>query len=477
MRRVNVLLLSLLFSTLLLGLIPSLHAATPQPGYPVPQIVGPTHPSAVVPGSLHFTLDVYGANFISSSVVNWNGSPRTTTYLSAHHLRAQINAEDVTTPTSGFITVTTTTPNGPIKSSTWAQVLVHEPVSGLNLVRAATPLNLGPPFMLADTTGTNRVDVTGAVNEGFETRLNNGDGTFTGAPIYATRYEYLGGAAMGDFNGDGYMDFVYPNGIIPSPNYPQKSVLGGPGAKYSKGSTYAVLSFTGPQFYVGDFNQDGVLDVLQNVGFPPFGSEVFLGNGDGTFAGSPRNSIGSEIVLGDFDNDGKLDVISFDTVGYLGGSQDIRLHLGNGDGTFQQPRTVKQGPSLLGNDVFFASDFNGDGNLDFMYVDASSIVVLYLGNGDGTFRNPTQTPFPTQAAPYVVDLNADGKMDVVAVGVTTATPLLGNGDGTFTQGDTIKVPYLLDSGPICFADFDGNGLVDMVAQSLPFGSYTVFFQK
>ena len=67
-------------------------AATPQLGYPVPQIIGPTHPSAVVPGSLHFTLDVYGANFINGSVVNWNGSARTTTFLSAHHLRAQINA-------------------------------------------------------------------------------------------------------------------------------------------------------------------------------------------------------------------------------------------------------------------------------------------------------------------------------------------------------------------------------------------------
>ena len=38
------------------------HAATPQPGYPVPQIVGPTNPTAVAPGGSAFTLRVFGAN-------------------------------------------------------------------------------------------------------------------------------------------------------------------------------------------------------------------------------------------------------------------------------------------------------------------------------------------------------------------------------------------------------------------------------
>ncbi len=53
---------------------PLSYAATAQPGYPVPQIIGPTHPSAVVPGSLHFTLDVYGANFINGSTVTGMGA-------------------------------------------------------------------------------------------------------------------------------------------------------------------------------------------------------------------------------------------------------------------------------------------------------------------------------------------------------------------------------------------------------------------
>ena len=41
---------------------------------PVPQIVGPVKPMTVAPGSGAFTLTVYGANFVSGAVVNWNTS-------------------------------------------------------------------------------------------------------------------------------------------------------------------------------------------------------------------------------------------------------------------------------------------------------------------------------------------------------------------------------------------------------------------
>ncbi len=98
--------------------VPTVFAATSQPGYPVPQIIGPTNPTAVVPGGPGFTLRVFGANFINGSVVNWNGSPRTTTFFSGHELDAQILGADIASNTAGMITVTTTSPNGPIISST-----------------------------------------------------------------------------------------------------------------------------------------------------------------------------------------------------------------------------------------------------------------------------------------------------------------------------------------------------------------------
>jgi hypothetical protein len=60
---------------------------------PIPQVVGPPIPQAVVPSSGAFTLKVYGANFVPGAVVNWNHSPRSTTFISARELKAQILVE------------------------------------------------------------------------------------------------------------------------------------------------------------------------------------------------------------------------------------------------------------------------------------------------------------------------------------------------------------------------------------------------
>jgi len=63
---------------------------------PVPTTVGLVPTSATAGGSA-FTLTVTGTNFISASVVKWNGSNRTTTYVSATQLTASITAADIAT--------------------------------------------------------------------------------------------------------------------------------------------------------------------------------------------------------------------------------------------------------------------------------------------------------------------------------------------------------------------------------------------
>jgi hypothetical protein len=110
-------------------LTPSFLAAASAQNNPIPQIVGPVHPDAVAPGSGAFTLSVYGANLVPGAVVNWNYQPRTTTYVSAHELQAQILATDVAQNTAGYITVTNPPPGGGSSSASWAQVEVHAPVS------------------------------------------------------------------------------------------------------------------------------------------------------------------------------------------------------------------------------------------------------------------------------------------------------------------------------------------------------------
>jgi outer membrane protein assembly factor BamB len=69
--------------------------------------ISPTSVSSAGPA---FKMTVLGSGFSSSSAVQWNGSNRSTTYVSATELLAQINAADIAT--SGSASITVTNPNG-----------------------------------------------------------------------------------------------------------------------------------------------------------------------------------------------------------------------------------------------------------------------------------------------------------------------------------------------------------------------------
>ncbi len=67
------------------------HSTTTPPNNPVPTITS-LSPNSGVAGSAAFTLIVTGTNFLSSSMVQWNGSARPTTFASSTQVQAQIDA-------------------------------------------------------------------------------------------------------------------------------------------------------------------------------------------------------------------------------------------------------------------------------------------------------------------------------------------------------------------------------------------------
>ena len=77
---------------------------------PAPTIssLGPTHAS----GGTAFTLTINGANFGAKSVVNFNGKPETTTFISATQISAAVPASDVSTAGNVNVTVTNPPPGG-----------------------------------------------------------------------------------------------------------------------------------------------------------------------------------------------------------------------------------------------------------------------------------------------------------------------------------------------------------------------------
>src|SRR6185503_12966739 len=113
---------------------------------------------------------------------------------------------------------------------------------------------------------------------------------------------------------------------------------------------------------------------------------VLLGNGAGGFTqapGSPFPSFsinGGEIAIGDYNEDGKLDLAIH------GSSGGIDIFIGSGTGSFAAGVHV---PGSGGFRTLTAGDFNEDGHLDLL-----SDNQFQLGTGTGTFGAPTVVTLP-----------------------------------------------------------------------------------
>jgi hypothetical protein len=455
---------------------------------PVPQVVGPPVPQAVVPGGGDFMLTVYGANFVSGATVNWNRSPRSTTFISARELQAQILASDVATATAGYITVTNPPPGGGVSSSSYGLVEVHTPTATIIAKKPNVYLKGGGPqfLLLTDFNNDGILDFAASWGSEIQALLGKGDGTFRFGS-FATHSYYSGSAiAYGDLNNDGNEDLVFgadPNG----PPTQLKVSLGDGNGKFRQGSRFGNFTIYPFQIVAGDFNRDGNLDLAASER----GSYVFLGNGDGTFKQRAHyNEVGSGgvIATADFNGDGILDLL----VGYYG----FDIMLGNGDGTFQKPRTALRFNKQINNCSFGAgfvvTDFNADGIPDLAFCETGyplnkGKIWIALGNGDGTFKKPTSIivhPYSGVFSFATGDFNSDGKTDLVANYFTSSNGrqsetdlFLGNGDGTFQPKKLIKLPgqpYNAEEG-IVPADLNADGLLDFIFQEP--GEVDVFAQK
>jgi hypothetical protein len=79
---------------------------------PPAPVITSLNPNTARAGTSLLTMDVNGSNFTPSSVVQWNGSPRTTTYFSPTLLTARITAADLAVAATSQVTVVTPAPGG-----------------------------------------------------------------------------------------------------------------------------------------------------------------------------------------------------------------------------------------------------------------------------------------------------------------------------------------------------------------------------
>jgi hypothetical protein len=91
-------------------------------------------PAQIVAGGDSFSLRLLGSNFVAGAIVSWNGSPRTTTFVSATELGAGINAADVAT--AGTASVVVQNPFPAVAASRPVTLTINNPVP---LLRAVSP--------------------------------------------------------------------------------------------------------------------------------------------------------------------------------------------------------------------------------------------------------------------------------------------------------------------------------------------------
>jgi hypothetical protein len=120
-----------------------------------PPVITSLSPTSATVGGATFTLTVNGTGFVSTSIVNFNGAAKTTTFVSATQITASILASDIAVVGTFPVTVANPAPGG--GTSVAANFAVNNPVPTITapLVPASTTA-LGPAFLLT-INGTNFV--------------------------------------------------------------------------------------------------------------------------------------------------------------------------------------------------------------------------------------------------------------------------------------------------------------------------------
>lgn len=350
-------------------------------------------------------------------------------------------------------------------------------------------------------------------------------------------FQAAAGAAVADFTGDGIPDLVVPRGgsefggvlsgnatvllaglgsgnfAAPAsiPNLPGSTIVTGnwngdsfpdlalAGRGQSSPAVFIALGQGGGVFgaftkvalpgdttnaefstiYATNLDGDGDLDLV--VANFNDGKVYPLLNNGGVFALQTGVTIGDEtesVALGDFNGDGKVDLAASFQGSFVpfpnppnGGA---KVALGNGDGTFQTPVSLRGGARCEG---IASADFNRDLKLDLaLCADNGSDwdVEIYLGNGDGTFGSPaviseldseitsvSSGDLANANGITAADGDGDGKADLAVVFANDVYALRGLGDGTFKY--VLRAP--VGGGPVLAADLNLDGRTDLVGPS------------
>lgn len=381
------------------------------------------------------------------------------------------------------------------------------------------PVSEARQIAVADLNGDGRLDLAVATGRTrtIDVLLGGGDGSFAAPVSYPVQvpsgnFTETVAVAVGDLNRDGRPDVIagtqteYPMCCAEVSVFPA-----GAGGGFLGPVKYPLLPSPVNDVSVGDFDRDGKLDVAVAAsslyilrgtgdgGFQPALDAYAVGanphrlvtsdlNGDGqldlAIAADDRvvpllgqdgrfpapvalPSSRSGIAGGDLNGDGRADLVSIKDDRVLIGLRDSR-------GGFQeQAYDVGSPGNYLRNLVLL--DLDGDGHLDITVLDAVVGVITLFGDGSGRYGEPNVA---RQSVAYssssngprilVGDTNRDGHPELIVNEgdySAAAVTVLSMTARRFARAGT----YALGTVAGAAGDFNGDGLVDLLAGGLRLG--------
>lgn len=294
-----------------------------------------------------------------------------------------------------------------------------------------SPVTSGTAFSVlsADYNNDGKTDLIASQSNGIRAWSGNGAGAWTLSNIITTGSWY--GLVAGDFNDDGKLDVAGGSGTNGG-----LFVWNGNGAGTWTRTFTLPLTGTYQDLQAADFNLDGSLDIITAAG----GIRVFLGNSNNGWTESSTGLPDSTnsykyVAVADLNRNGKPDfTAASETAG-------TKAWHGNGNGQWNLDSNI----DATHSSGLAASDFSIDGLPDTAVGSKSNSGIIAMSRGVIGWNNLSAgLPLTgNYSAIQFVDINQDGKQDIITYNNTAQSAAIWIGDYVSPPAQSFNIGPLI----------------------------------